>query len=72
MQISHPNSNHIEIGAISPFTRQMKPYRFANALFLAAFSNRPGFGNGLNRCRVDRRRDRIENDAVANEIAFVV
>ena len=53
------------------FTRQMNPYRFENAPLLAAFSNRPGFGNGLDRCRVNRRRNRIENNAVSNETAFV-
>ena len=71
MQISRQNTNRIQINAISLFTRQIKPYRFENAPLLAAFSNRPGFGNGLDRCRVNRRRHRIENDAVTNETAFV-
>ena len=71
MQISRQNSNRIQINAVSLFTRQIKPYRFENAPLLAAFSNRPGFGNGLDRCRVNRRRNRIENDAVTNETAFV-
>ena len=43
-----------------------------NAPLLAAFSNRPGFGNGLDRCRVNRRRNRIGNDAVTNETRFRV
>ena len=71
MQISHYNGNRTQMDAVSPFTRQMNPYRFENAPLLAAFSNRPGFGNGLDRCRVNRRRNRIENDAVSNETAFV-
>ena len=71
MQISRQNSNRIQINAVSLFTGQIKPYRFENAPLLAAFSNRLGFGNGLNRCRVNRRRNRIENDAVTNETAFV-
>ena len=49
----------------------MKPYRFENAPLIAAFLNRPGSGNGLDRCRVNGRRNRIENDAVTNETAFV-
>ena len=71
MQISRQNSNRIQIDAVSLFTRQIKPYRFENAPLLAAFSKRPGFGNGLDRYRVNRRRNRIENDAVTNETAFV-
>ena len=71
MQISRHNGNLTQIDAVSPFTRHMKPYLFENAPFLAAFSNRPGFGNGLDRCRVNRRRNRIENDALTNETTFV-
>ena len=71
MQISRHNGNRTQIDAVSPFTRHMKPYRVENAPLLAAFSNRPGFGNGLDRCRVNRRRNRIENDAVTNEATFV-
>ena len=71
MQISRHNGNHSQIDVVSPFTRHMKPYRFENAPFLAPFSNRPDFGNGLDRCRVNRRRNRIENDAVTNETAFL-
>ena len=37
------------------------------APLLAAFSNRPGFANGLDRCRLNRRRNRIENDVFTNE-----
>ena len=71
MQISRQNGNRIQIDAVSLFTRQMKPYRSKNAPLLAAFSNRPGFANGLDGCRVTRRRNGIENDAVTNEKAFV-
>ena len=71
MHISCQNSNRIQIDAVSLFTRQMKPYRVENVPFLAAFSNRPGFGNSFDRCRVNRRRNRIENDAGTNETAFV-
>ena len=39
MQISCRNCNRTKIDAVSPFTRQMKPYRFENAPLLAAFSN---------------------------------
>ena len=70
-QISRQNSNRIQIDAVSLFTRQMKPYRFENAPLLAAFSNRPGLANVLDQCRVNRRRNRIENDAVTNETVFV-
>ena len=70
-KISRQNSNRIQIDAISPFTRQMKPYRFENAPPLSAFSNRPGFGYGLDRRRVNGRCNRIESDAVTNETAFV-
>ena len=49
----------------------MKPYRFKNVLLLSAFSNRPGFGNGLGRRRVNGRCNRIESDVVTNETAFV-
>ena len=45
------------------FARQMKAYRFENAPLLAAFSNRPGLANALDRCRLNRRRNRIENDS---------
>ena len=44
--------------------------RFKNVPLLAAFSNRPGFANGLDQCRVNRRHNRIENDAVTNQTAF--
>ena len=71
MQVLRKNSNRIQIDAVSSFTRQMKPYCFQNAPLLAAFSNRPCFGNGLDQCRVDRRRNWIESDAVTNETAFV-
>ena len=71
-QISHYNGKRTQIDAVSPFTRQINPYRSENAPLLAAFSNRPGFGNGLDRCRVNRRRNRIENGAVSNETAFDV
>ena len=71
MQISRQNSNCFQIDAVSLFTTQMKPYRFENAPLLAASSNRPGFDNGLDRCRVNRRRNRIKNDAVTNETGFV-
>ena len=33
----------------------MKPYRFENAPLLAAFLNRPGFGNSPDRCRKTMR-----------------
>ena len=36
MQISHQNSNRIQIDAVSLLTRQMKPHRFENAPLLAA------------------------------------
>ena len=54
MQLSRHNGNRTQIDAVSPFIRQMKSYRFENAPLLAAFSNLPGFGNGLNRCSVKR------------------
>ena len=61
MQISRQNSNRIQINAVSPFKRrQMKPRRFENAALLAAVSNRHGFGNSLDRCHVNRRRNRIK------------
>ena len=53
------------------FIRQTKPHRFENAPLLAALSNRHGFGNSLDRCHVNRRRNRIENNTVTNETAFV-
>ena len=71
MQISRYNGNRSQIDAVSPFTRQMKLYRFEYAPPLAAFPNRPGFRSGLDRCRVNRRRNRIENDAVTYEAALV-
>ena len=52
-------------------TRPMKPYRFENVSLLKAFSKRYGFNVGLDRCRVNERRNRIERDAVANETASV-
>ena len=70
-EISRQNSNRIQIDAVSPFTRELKPYRFENAPVLSAFSNRPGFGNGLDRRRVNGRCNRIESNAVTNETAFV-
>ena len=70
-KISRQNSNRIQIDAVSPFTRQMKPYRFENAPLLSAFSNRPGFSNGLDRRRVNVRCKRIESDAVTNETVFL-
>ena len=60
MQISRQNSNRIQIDVVSPFTGQMKPYRFENALLLA-FSLR----SRSVPC------NRIENDAVTNETTFV-
>ena len=59
MQISRHNGNRTQIDAVSPFT------------LLVAFSNLPGFGSGLDRCRVNGRRKRIENDRATNETAFV-
>ena len=70
-QISRHNSNRIQIGVVSLFAREIKLCRFENAPLLAAFSNRHGFGNSLDRCRVNRRHNRIENDAVTNETVFV-
>ena len=70
-EISRQDSNRIQIDAVSPFTRQMKPYRFENASLLSAFSNRPAFGNGLGRRRVNGRCNRIESDVVTNKTAFV-
>ena len=70
-EISRQDGNRIQIDAVSPFTRQMKPYRFENAPLLLAFSNRLGFGNGLGRRRVNGRSNRIESDAVTNKTAFV-
>ena len=71
-EILRQNSDCIHIDAVSPFTRQMKPYHFENAPLLSAFSNRSGFGNGLDQHRVNRRCNRIESDAVTNETAFVL
>ena len=70
-KFSRQDSNRIQIDAVLPFTRQMKPYRFKNVPLLSAFSNRPGFGNGLDRRRVNGRCNRIESDVVTNETAFV-
>ena len=70
-EISRQNSNRIQIDAGSPFTQQMKPYRFENAPLLTAFSNRPGFDNGFNRRRVNGRCNRIKSDAVTNETMFM-
>ena len=69
LRLSHTDRIQIDVG--SQFTRQMKPYRFENAPLLSVFSNRPGFGNGLDRRRVNGRCNCIENDAVTNETAFV-
>ena len=52
-------------------TGPMKTYRFENATLLKAFSKRHGFNVGLDRCRVNERRNRIESDAAANETASV-
>ena len=71
MQILRQNSNRIQIDAVSLFPRQMKPHRVENAPILAPVSNRHGFDNSLDRCRVNRRCNRIEIDAVTNETAFV-
>ena len=68
MQISRQNGNRIQIDAVSLFKRQMKPRRFENAPLLAPVSNRHGFDNSLDRCRVNRY-NRIEIDAVTNETA---
>ena len=70
MQISHENSNRIEIDAVSLFTRQIKSHRFENAPLLAAVPNGHGFYNSLDRCRVNGGCNRIENDAVVNETGF--
>ena len=71
MQISHQNSNRIQIDVVSLFTRQIKPHRFENAPLLAAVANLLGFDNSLDRCRVNGRCNRSEIDAVTNETAFV-
>ena len=71
MQISCQNVNRTQIDAVSPFTRQMKLYRFGNTLLLVAFSNRPNFADGVDCCRVNGRRNRLENGAVTNETALV-
>ena len=47
----------------------MKPYRFENTPLLKAYSKRPGSDNELDRRRANKRRNRIETDAVANETA---
>ena len=52
MPISRQNSNRIQIDAASLFTRQMKLHRFENAPLWAPVSNRNGFDNSLDRCRV--------------------
>ena len=70
-EISRQNSNRIQIDVVSPLARQMKPYRFEKAPLLSAFSNEPGFGDGLNWHRVNGRCTRIESDAVTNETVFV-
>ena len=72
MQISYQNSNCIQNDVVSLFTRQMKPHRFENDPLLVTVSNRHSFGNSLDRCRVNRRCNRTENDAVTNETAFVL
>ena len=61
--------NRFQIDAVSPFAQPMKPYRFENAPPLAGFSKRCGFNIGLDRHRVNERRNRIAFDAVTN--AFV-
>ena len=40
-EISCQNSNRIQIDAVSPFTQQMKPYRFENAHFCQRFQIDP-------------------------------
>ena len=49
----------------------MKPYRFENATLLTVYLKRPGSDNELDRRRVNKRRNRIETDAVTNETASV-
>ena len=71
MQIPRQKGSRTQIDAVSLFTRQRKAHRFENAPLLAAFSNRRGFANCLCRCRVNSWRNRIDNDAVTNETAFV-
>lgn len=62
------NSNCVQIDAVLPFTRHLKPHSFQNASLLTAFSNRFGFGDGLDRPRVNGRRNHIKSDAVTNEL----
>ena len=50
---------------------RQKPHRFENALRLAAVSNRQGFADSLDRCRVNGRCNRIEIDVVTNETALL-
>ena len=71
LPISGQNSISIQTNAASAFTRQMNPYPFQNALLSAAFSNRTGFGNSLDRRRVNRRPNRLEDNAATNETTFV-
>ena len=71
MQISRQNSNRIHVDAVSLFTPQMKSHRFENAPLLVTVSIGYGYGNSLDGCRVNRRCNRIEKDAVTNETAFV-
>ena len=66
-EISRQNSNRMQIDAVSPFTRQMKPYHFENVPLSSAFSNRPGFDWHC----VNGRCNRIESDVVTNETAFM-
>ena len=49
----------------------MKPHRFENASLLAAVSNRRGFDNSFDRCRVNGRCNRIDFDVVTNETNFL-
>ena len=64
MQISRQNSDRIQIDAVSLVTREMEQHRFENAPLLETVSNRHGFGNSLDRCRVNRKCKRIKSDAV--------
>ena len=61
-----PSSNRIQIDAVSLFTRQMKPRRFENVPLLAAVSNRHGFDNSINRCRVNGRCNRVRVNAASD------
>ena len=47
--------DHFLIGAVSPFTRPIKLYRFENSTLLKAFSKRLGPDNEFDRRRVNER-----------------